>query len=239
MLSFVICDDNLHMVNRLSFLFEEAFSKGDFDASIVLKTTNCQELLNYVCSNKVDVIVLDIQFYNSKLTGLDIAKAIRKINKNCYIIFTTSHLEYIMQSLKLKTFDYLIKGSVNLETITSTLTRLFEDATTNNTKFLQIDTKGTYIDLDTIQFIEKSGMKIIYHSFMRDYEAYSTFNKILDILPENYVRCHKSFIVNVKNIDYVNSVDNTIFFKNGTFCYIGPKYKETFMEVIKYASITE
>lgn len=74
---------------------------------------------------------------------------------------------------------------------------------------------------------------------MRDYEAYSTFNKILDLLPENYVRCHKSFIVNVNNIDYINSVDNTIFFKNGTFCYIGPKYKENFMEVIKYASITQ
>ena len=239
MLKFVICDDEIYMVNRLSALFEKSFIKNNFNAEIILKTTDYNELISFVSSNSVDVVVLDIEFKSSKLNGLDIANQIRKISKECYLIFITSHFEYVLEAYKYTTFDYLIKGSVNLETITSTLTRLFEDATTNNTKFLQIDTKGTYIDLDTIQFIEKSGMKIIYHSFMRDYEAYSTFNKILDILPENYVRCHKSFIVNVKNIDYVNSVDNTIFFKNGTFCYIGPKYKETFMEVIKYASITE
>ena len=239
MLSFVICDDNLHMVNRLSFLFEEAFSKGDFDASIVLKTTNCQELLNYVCSNKVDVIVLDIQFYNSKLTGLDIAKAIRKINKNCYIIFTTSHLEYIMQSLKLKTFDYLIKNTITVELLVETLTRLFDDFSGSSSYFMKIDSKGTFVNLNDIMFIEKDGMKLVYHTFFDAYGTYSSFSKVKDKLPHNFVRCHKSFIANVNNITSVDFSCNKITFKNNSVCYIGPKYKNDFMEVLKNNTIFE
>ena len=37
------------------------------------------------------------------------AEKIREFNKDCYIIFTTGHLEYSLVAYKLKTFDYLAK----------------------------------------------------------------------------------------------------------------------------------
>ena len=54
-------------------------------------------------NNKVDVIMLDINLKSDK-TGLHLAEAIRKINKDSYIIFTTGHLEYAMIAYKFKTF---------------------------------------------------------------------------------------------------------------------------------------
>ena len=94
MLKFVICDDEIYMVNRLSALFEKSFIKNNFNAEIILKTTDYNELISFVSSNSVDVVVLDIEFKSSKLTGLDIANQIRKISKECYLIFITSHFEY-------------------------------------------------------------------------------------------------------------------------------------------------
>lgn len=62
---------------------------------------------------------------------------------------------------------------------------------------------------------------------------YSSFSKIQDCLPENFVRCHKSFIVNIKNIIGINAVTNTILFPNNSSCFIGAKYKNEILEVLK------
>lgn len=233
MLNFVISDDDVHMLDRLTLLFEKAFIRNDFDAKIVFKTTNYQDLLSYISQNKVNVVVLDIEFTGSDLNGLNIAERIRKVNKNCYLIFITSHFEYIMEAYKFKTFDYLIKSAITVDSISNTLTRLFDDACNNTNKFFKIDNKGTFIDLNDVQFIEKNGMKLIYHSSFENYETYNSFSKIEHRLPENFVRCHKSFIANVNNILSVKFSDNEILFKNNSVCYIGPKYKNMFMEVFK------
>lgn len=239
MLNFVICDDEINMLNRLSLLFEKSFLKNDFDAKIILKTTDYKEVLSFIESEKVDVVVLDIEFHGSQLNGLNIAEKIRNINKDCYIIFTTSHFEYVMQAYKFKTFDYLIKNAITVDSLTNTLNRLFEDITNVSNKLLKIDGKGTLIDLNDVQFIEKNGMKLIYHAFHDDYETYISLNKIQSKLPKNFVRCHKSFIANLNNIVRISFTDNTILFKNNSICYIGPKYKNCFMEMIDYDTIFE
>lgn len=76
-------------------------------------------------------------------------------------------------------------------------------------------------------------MKVIFHTDTRDYETYSSFNKISDMLPYNFVRCHKSYIVNVGKISDIDIPKNTIHFSNNDSCYIGPKYKEILMEVLE------
>ena len=67
---------------------------------------------------------------------------------------------------------------------------------------------------------------------------YSSFNKIQPKLPTNFVRCHKSYIVNVNNIKHI---DNSIihFDKTGEIkCYIGQVYRKKFLEVLKNESYT-
>ena len=239
MLNFILCDDDAHMLNKLALLFEKAFIKNDFDAKIVLKTQNYRELLSFMSSNLVNVVVLDIEFKNSKINGLNIAEEIRKINKDCYIIFITSHFEYVMEAYTYKTFAYLFKNSLSVDTLSETLIRLFDDVSGSSTKFIKIDGKGTFIDLNDVHFIEKNGMKLIYHTSHGTIDTYNSFSKIEASLPENFVRCHKSFIANVNNIVYISLTDSSITFKNDEVCYIGPKYKSLFMEVINYDTVSK
>ena len=64
-------------------------------------------------------------------------------------------------------------------------------------------------------------------------------NKIQLTLPNNFIRCHKSFIANINLIKDVDPVVNKISFSDNTFCDIGPKYKKNFMEVLnKYENFT-
>ena len=230
MLNFVICDDNLNLLDRLEKMLDTIFCKNNFEAKIVCKSDNAEEISNYISSNKVDVVMLDINLKSNK-TGIELAKEIRKINKNIYIIFTTGHLEYAMLAYKVKTFDYLAKP-INYDRLEETIIRLFDDVTSTPKRYLKIDNKNTLVDESEIQYIKRDGMKLVFHTDSRDYDTYSSFNKLQDKLPKNYIRCHKSCIANINQIKDVEPVSGTITFKSGDTCGIGPKYKSDLMEVL-------
>lgn len=231
MLNFVVCDDNLNLLDRLEKMLETIFTKNNYDASVVFKSDNADAILNYIDHNVTDVLMLDINLKSNK-SGLELAEEIRKRKKNAYIIFTTGHLEYAMVAYKYKTFDYLAKP-ITYDRLEDTVTRLFEDANELSKRYIKLDNKNTMIDESEIQYIKRDGMKLVFHTSSRDYDTYSSFNKFQEKLPNTYIRCHKSYIANLNQIKDVEPVAGTITFKDGNTCDIGPKYKKDFMEVLK------
>lgn len=231
MLKFALCDDNFNVLDRLCKMLESIFIKNDFNASIVFRSTNASELVEYITQNPIDVLILDINL-NSTYTGCDIADIARKKSKDTYIIFSTGHMEYVLLAYKYKTFDYLPKPILE-ERLEETILRLFEDINSTPTKFIKLNNNKTIIKQDDINYIKKDGMKLIFCTKNREYEIYSSFNKIKSCLPENFVRCHKSFVVNTANISNLDSNKNIINFNHNQKCSIGSKYKNEFMEVLK------
>lgn len=231
MLDFILCDDNLNVLTKLEKMLEAIFISKKLDAQIVLSTIYPEEVINYIRKKPVNVLFLDIDL-KSKVSGLDLANMVRKRDKNVYIIFTTGHLEYGLMAYKYKTFDYLPKP-ITSERLEETLTRLFEDVSGSEADFVRLDNNKTIIKQNSIQYIQKDGMKVIFHTDTRDYETYSSFKRILPQLPNQFIQCHKSYIVNMQKITDINVTNNTIFLNNNedTKCFIGPKYKNQFMEV--------
>lgn len=231
MLNFVICDDNLNILSKLKTMLENIFVKNSFEAKVAFTSDNIDDTLTYIDSNKVDVLMLDINLKAGK-SGLELAEAVRKKNKDVYLIFTTGHLEYAMVAYKFKTFDYLAKP-ITYDRLEDTVKRLFEDINGLPKKYIKIDNKNTIIDESQVHFIKRDGMKLIFHTSSRDYDAYSSFAKLEDKLPENFVRCHKSFVVNLDNVKNMDPVTSTVYLNDDSSCSIGPKYKQELMEVIK------
>ena len=232
MLNFVVCDDNIHILDKISKILESIFIEHNFDADIILKETNANGVYKFIEENynKIDVLLLDINL-KSEISGLDIARKLRDYNKNTYIIFTTGHLEYAMIAYKYKTFDYLPKP-ITFEKIEETVIRLFNDATNNSNRYLKLASKNMLINEDDIYYIKKDGMRTIFISPDQSYEIYNSFSKIQNSLPSNFIRCHKSYIVNINKISDIRININKIYFKNNISCSIGPKYKNNLLEVI-------
>lgn len=234
MLRFVLCDDNIPILNRLEKMLGSIFIKNDIDAQIVYKAETADEILDYVKDNSVDVLILDINL-KSSITGCDIADIVRKKNKDVYIIFLTGHLEYALIAYKYKTFDYLVKP-ITLERLEETVLRLVEDSKQSHTQFLKFN--NTVIKQDEINYIKKDGMKLVFCTPSHNYEVYSSFSKIENCLPENFVRCHKSYIINVNNIRHFTINDNSVNFEHNASCSIGAKYKNKFLEVFENGNFT-
>lgn len=236
MLNFVICDDNPSILDKLSKMLEAIFINNNIDANIGLKASTGSDVINYIEHNKVDVLILDINL-KSGINGCDIANIVRKKNKDVYLIFTTGHLEYALIAYKYKTFDYLPKPIVD-EKLEETILRLMDDMKSTPSKFIRLNNNKTIINQDEINYIKKDGMKLVFCTNSRTYETYSSFNQIKNCLPENFIRCHKSFIVNVDKISDIDSNKNTILFSPNESCSIGAKYKNEILEVLKNGNFT-
>lgn len=238
MLKFALCDDNLNILNKISKMLESVFINNNLNGKVVFTATDAEEILTYSKENNVDVYILDIDL-KSNISGLDLAGKLREHTKNAYLIFTTAHLEYIMLAYKYKTFDYLAKP-ITLERLEETVLRLFDDIKCNSkNNYISIGNSSNIINENDLYCIKKQGMKLIYCTKEKSYETYSSFNKIETCLPENFVRCHKSYIANINKISNINSNTNIIQFDNFTSCSIGPKYKLNLMEVLNNGNITK
>ena len=238
MLNFVLCEDHQPTLDRMVKMLESIFISNNISAQIGFKSNNAEDILKYVGSNHADVLFLDISL-KSTMSGLDLAKTIRKDNKLVYIIYISGHLEYLLLAYKTSTFDFLPKP-FSQDKLKETVLRLLDDMNCNTRKkYIKVGANNVFINQEEINYIRRDGMKLILHTQKRQYEMYSSFNKLKDCLTENFVQAHKSFYVNVNNISNIKSSSNTILFGNNEECYIGPKYKNTFMEVINKNAITK
>ena len=235
MLNFIICDDNLNIVSKMKEMLEIIFMKNDIDAQVSFISDNAKDTLNFITTNQTDVAILDVNL-NSNMSGIDLANEIRKSNKDIYIIFSTGHLEYSLLAYTVKTFDYLPKP-ITIERLEITIKRLLDDIKSSKKKFINIDNK-TIINPDEINYIKKDGMKLVFCTDSQNYETYNSFNKIKNLLPDNFVRCHKSYIANTDNIININTKNNIINFDNNLSCEIGKKYKNNLMEVFNNGNFT-
>lgn len=228
MLNIILCDNSNKNLNCLEQTLEKIFIKHDIQANILLKTTKAKEVLDISNTIQANVFILNINL-NDDINGLELAAKIRKNDKNAYIIFITEEFEHVLSAYKVKTFDYLIKP-LSVKKLERTIIRLIKDIQMASKKYLNFN-NNIIIDKNKINYIKRDGMKLIISTKNREYETYSSLNKVIDVLPDNFIRCHKSFIVNVDNIEDVEFNKNTISFNNNKKCYIGPKYKNNFMEI--------
>ena len=77
------------------------------DISEVTQFSACEEALDFVKENHVDVAFLDINMRG--MGGLALAENIMKASPDCKIVFCTGYEEYAVQAFKLHVSGYLMK----------------------------------------------------------------------------------------------------------------------------------
>ena len=83
----------------------------------------------------------------------------------------------------------------------------------------------TVIDYSNISYFESREKRIILSTDNKEYYFYETIDNLAQTLPEMFLRCHRSFIVNVNKIRNVRLADNCIFLENGFIVPVSRSYK--------------
>ena len=98
----IAVDDEALMLGALVAAIEESS-----DISAVTKFSDCEEALEFVRGNAIDVAFLDINMRG--MGGLALVEKILETRPNCKIVFCTGYEEYAIPAFKLHASGYLMK----------------------------------------------------------------------------------------------------------------------------------
>ena len=181
----------------------------------VLRTTHVLEALQAVQEDKADLLFLDIQM--PELTGIQFMKIIRK---KCKVILTTAYTQYALESYEHDVVDYLLKP-VTLDRFIISVQKAKDriqppaPSPADNPFKTSTPARQDHIFIKTEYRIQRVSLSdISYIEALRDYVAIHTGpGKILslesmrhmeEVLPDDqFIRIHKSYIVNRNKIDYL------------------------------------
>ena len=172
---------------------------------------NAMEAMQYLNENTVDFMFLDINM--PKLRGLDFLKTLTNPPKT---IITTAYKEYALEGFELNVVDYILKPfsfdrlvkAVNkvseVQTAKTIIKEVSNTADTSSRFFIKGDKKHHQIDLNDLLYIEAYGNYT--KLFLKDemivsHEKISNFEELLP--SNNFLRVHKSFIVAVDKIKFI------------------------------------
>jgi two-component system LytT family response regulator len=74
------------------------------------KAANGDEGLDLILSEQPDIVFLDIQM--PEQDGFELVNKLRNFNLSTTVVFTTAHIEYAINAMKVAAFDYLLKPVV-------------------------------------------------------------------------------------------------------------------------------
>lgn len=210
------------------------------DALVVADQTQSPiEALTLLKDNEYDLIFLDIQM--PVLTGLELLRTMRNPPA---VIFTTAYRDYAVESYDLNALDYLIKPitfvrfvkAVDkfLQTMETTKPESIQMVTAQEQKqdslFVNVNKRYVKVVFDKISYVES--VKDYIHIHIGD-DTIITKEKISEFelkLPPNFLRIHRSFIVNLDRITAFTSLDIEIGTKE---IPIGKSYKSIVSERLK------
>ena len=98
----IAVDDEVLMLGALAAAIEASPDIGTLE-----KFSACEDALQYVKENPVDIAFLDINMRG--MGGLTLAEKIREASPECRIVFCTGYEEYALPAFKLHASGYLLK----------------------------------------------------------------------------------------------------------------------------------
>lgn len=181
-----------------------------------------EALLETFTIGKYDLIFFDI--YLKEIKGIDAAMKIREKDTTVTLIFTTTSLDFSLQSYRLKALKYIEKP-IAKEEILESLEMAFERRKTS--LYINLLIKGVYQDiaLDNILYFEAKNHAVIVNTYLEILKTSQKIklNSIQKILPETFFRCHHSYIVHIKHIKELDRNLKVFIMNNGDIVHISHK----------------
>ena len=203
MIRAVVVDDELLAREELEALLVECGG-----ITVVGTCANAIQAIRTIKSTRPDVVFLDIQM--PKLDGLKMLSMIDADIMPC-VIFVTAYDEYAIQAFEKNAIDYLLKP-IQPERLARAITRLKRFLGEGRTPqydsplIERIPCMGSQsiklIDTSEVEFVRSSEMGVHVVTAKGEYLTELTLT-VLEAKTRHLVRCHKQFLVNIRQIDEI------------------------------------
>ena len=210
--------------------------------------SNGLEALDYIKSNKIDLLFLDVQMED--ITGIQLLEILKD---KPYVVLTTAYDQFALKGYELDVSDYLLKP-ISFDRFLKAVHRIYDLISSSvpqahpltpltesrikgpNFMFVKTEYRMQKVDFDDIYFIE--GMKDYLRIVMANERimTLTNFKSLMDMLPEEtFYRIHKSFVINISKIDSIER-NHVIILKERLA--IGENYRKDFFAHLDRLKLT-
>jgi len=227
----IVIDDELPAIEQM----EEYISRIPF-LDLLGSFDNAIEPINFLKSNKVDLIFLDIEMEG--FTGLQLIKTLQHKPK---IILTTAYDQYAIEAFELNVSDYLLKP-FSFERFMKSIDKIYDsyigikNSDINEPQykrdyfFVKTEFRMQRVDFKDILFVEGMSEYLRINTTKEKIMTLQNFKSIEESLPaENFVRVHKSFLI---AIDKIDSIEKNRIKIGEKIIPISNTYKEAFYMIL-------
>lgn len=214
MLSVLILEDDMYTLRFLEKLIsshplvDEVFATSDGNGA-----TQIAEESN------LDIAFLDIELSaNDSCNGIDVAKILKAIHPCITLIFVTGYTHYALDCFSVHPYDYLVKP-INKAKVINVITEAASLKQAPSVKnsipkkhiAIKVEHKIVYVELEDIYFIEKIAKKAFIHTIDEVLTCNYGLFELAQILPDNFEKTHKSYIVNMNKVKSIENIGNQSF----------------------------
>lgn len=220
----VACEDNFIQLHQLENIIKNYVLFHDDFFELELFTQSPQDVTNYLkkFTPQNGIYFLDINLRN-RITGIDLAEMIRKVDTLGKIIFITTHEELAPMTLKRKVeaLGFITKDQKPenfrdevMELLELARERIVDSRKKIKRNFSFIIGKQAYnISMEEVLFITPSVIphRLVLQTKDGQYEFYGKLN-ILEEKYTNLFRLNRSCLANLDNVKEVNFSKKSVFF---------------------------
>ena len=215
----LICDLIQHFCSKVSFV------------EYCIACENAMDGLNLLTSQPFDVLFLD---YN--MPDIDGKSLLEMKRDNARVVMITSHEAFAVESYNYpEIVDFIVKP-ISFERFYRALERvenLLHGKSTEQefpeTLFVKDGNKLVQIHLDQLQYIKSESNYVMLHLENKKIMSLITLKELAEKLPPNFIRIHRSYIVNLKYLDSISPDEISV---QGLNIPIGSKYKTALKDAV-------
>ena len=238
MLKIAMVDDERLSLDLFAGAFKQAFSQRGEQVE-VLAFVSPKTFLSTLGDTQYDLIALDINM--DEMTGIEAAQKLREKDPHVPLVFISANEDRVFECFEFHPIGFVRKTNFLDDAISFIghyLSSVLPKRKTKNTLMVKVHREATFIDIDNINYIEGS------HNYQTFYfldgspslnvrELISNLEK--QLANYGFIRVHKGFIVNSKEIYRISSTE--VILKNGQSVPVSHQRRD---EVLKqYLELTK
>lgn len=184
---------------------------------------------------------LDIEIKKEELKGLKVAKHIREIDPYASIVFVTTHSEFMPLSFRyqVSALDYIDKelGATAFESRIEAALIYTHNKDNKPVSHDSFYFKSKYAQVQypfkEVYYIETSHRphRVILYTKTERLEFTASLSEVLK-QDKRLLHCHRSFVINPRNVVKVDRQAKLVYFPNGATCFISRQKLETTIDAI-------
>lgn len=191
---------------------------------------NGNEALEFLKENDADILFVDINLPG--ISGMDMVK---QLNNAYEIVFVTAEEAHAVEAFAHRVTDYLLKP-IEPDRFQQAVVKAQQNIKSFNSMikdqdliFVKSEGKYVRIILDELLFIEALADYVIFNTAEKKHIVHYTMKGIEKQLPGNFLRVHRSYIINTTKIEYIE--EQTIYVRKKAIP-IGASYKHQLFRTI-------